>query len=263
MNRINRKFNQLKRKRKKALITFITAGDPDLGTTEKLVPEMAQSGADIIELGVPFSDPLADGPTIQESSQRALKSGTSLAKILKTVKRLRKITEVPLVLMTYLNPVHRYGCRKFVDECESAGVDGIIVPDLIAEEAGNLITMSKKSGLSTIFLAAPTSSPGRIRMIASKSTGFLYYVSLTGTTGERKSISKSLIAELKRIRGMVKIPVACGFGISTPEQAGKVSRYADGVIVGSAIVKIIKKYGKTSRTVKEVKKFVSSLKEAI
>lgn len=263
MNRINKKFIQLKRKRKKALITFITAGDPDLRTTEKLVPEIAQSGADIIELGVPFSDPLADGPTIQASSQRALRSRTSLAKILKTVKKLRDKTEVPLVLMTYLNPIYRYGYKKFVNECGSAGVDGIIVPDLIPEEAGDLIVRAKKSKLSVIFLATPTSSSERIRMIASKSTGFLYYVSLTGTTGERKTISESLIAELKKIRRMTRIPVACGFGISTPGQAKEVSRYADGVIVGSAIVKLIGKYGRSNRTLKEVKKFVSSLKESI
>lgn len=263
MNRISRKLKQLKDKREKALITFITAGDPDLETTGRLVLEMADSGADIIELGVPFSDPLADGPTIQASSQRALKSNTTLAKILKLVKRLRSKTEVPLALMTYINPVHKYGCGKFTKECGVAGVDGIIVPDLIPEEAGALIKMARKNNLSTIFLAAPTSSSGRIKMIAAKSTGFLYYVSLTGITGERKSISDSLSSELRKVRKMVKLPLACGFGISTPAQAGEISRHADGVIVGSAIVRIIGKYGKSNRTVSEVKKFVSSLKKSI
>ena len=263
MNRIDKKFKELKNKDEKALITYITAGDPDLDVTEKLVLTMVNSGSDIVELGVPFSDPLADGPTIQAASQRALKRGTSLEKIFGLVSRIRKKTDIPLILMTYINPVNKYGYKRFVSECRSTGVDGIIIPDLIPEEAGKLISQAGREGVDVIFLAAPTSSLARKKFIAEKSTGFLYYVSLKGTTGEKKELSKSISDELSEIKKLIKIPLACGFGISTPEQAKQVSSNADGVIVGSAIVRIIERFKKTTKMYEEVSRFVSSLKKVM
>ena len=263
MNRIDKKFKELKNKDEKALITYITAGDPDLDVTEKLVLTMVNSGSDIVELGVPFSDPLADGPTIQAASQRALKRGTSLEKIFGLVSRIRKKTDIPLILMTYNNPVNKYGYKRFISECSSTGVDGIIIPDLIPEEAGKLISQAGREGVDVIFLAAPTSSLARKKFIAEKSTGFLYYVSLKGTTGEKKELSKSISDELSEIKKLIKIPLACGFGISTPEQAKQVSSNADGVIVGSAIVRIIERFKKTTKMYEEVSRFVSSLKKVM
>ncbi|OIO37534.1 MAG: tryptophan synthase subunit alpha [Candidatus Omnitrophica bacterium CG1_02_49_10] len=239
MNRIGKKFAELKRIKKKAFIAYITAGDPDMRITERLVLELAANGADIIELGVPFSDPLADGPTIQRASQRALRGKINIKMILSLVKRLRRATEVPIVLMPYYNTVLRYGVKRFVKEASAAGVDGVIVPDLPVEEAGELMSEARRRRLATIFLVAPTTTRERIRHIAKASSGFIYYVSLTGVTGARKSLPKDIISSIKAVKRLSAKPVCVGFGISTPEQVRDMSKTADGVIVGSAIIKII------------------------
>ncbi|MCX5686761.1 MAG: tryptophan synthase subunit alpha [Candidatus Omnitrophica bacterium] len=239
MNRIDKKFRELKKEKKKAFIAYITAGDPNLATTGKLVIALEKSGADIIELGIPFSDPLADGPTIQAASQRALKSGANLKKIFKTVSAIRKKTDVPLVFMTYCNPVLRYGLPGFFKACGRCGVDGVIIPDLPAEEAGEIIKLGRKNGIATIFLAAPTSTRKRIINIARNSNGFIYYVSLTGVTGARSKLPAEFKSKVKLIKSVTDKPVAVGFGVSSAAQAKEIAGAADGVIVGSAIVKII------------------------
>lgn len=259
MNRIERKFGQLKREGRKALITFITAGDPDLDTTFGLVLEMETKGADVVELGVPFSDPLADGTTIQRASQRALHNKTKLKDILKLVYKLRKETEIPLVLMSYLNPVFKYGLEEFAKTCRMMGVDGVIIPDLVPEEAEEWLRVARLNKLSTIFLAAPTSSLERIKKIAGKSTGFLYYVSLTGVTGARDKLNSNIIEALKAIKMVTNKPIACGFGISNPQQARKVSRYSDGVIVGSAIIDLIERSSTRRAILRNVGNFVAAL----
>jgi len=259
MNRIERKFGELNREGRKALITFITAGDPDLDTTFELVLEMERKGADVVELGVPFSDPLADGTTIQRASQRALNNKVRLRDILKLVYKLRRKTEIPIVLMSYLNPIYKYGLEEFATTCRKTGVDGIIIPDLVPEEAEEWLTVARLNKLSTIFLAAPTSPLERIKKIASKSTGFLYYVSLTGVTGARDKLNSNIIEALKAIKRITNKPVACGFGISNPQQARKVSRYSDGVIVGSAIIDLIEKSTTRKAILKNVGNFVASL----
>jgi tryptophan synthase alpha chain len=238
MSRIEQTFRRLKHGGRAALIPFIVAGDPDLETTSALVLKMAESGADIIELGVPFSDPLADGPTIQAASQRALQNGVTLAKIFHVAEGLKGI-ETPLVLMTYFNPVFQHGLKPFAAGCRESGIDGVIIPDLPPEEAGPWIKEAGAFGVDTIFLIAPTSTPERIRRISKLSHGFIYYVSVTGVTGPREKVSERLESAVKEIKEQARQPVAVGFGISAPEQAREVGRFADGVIVGSAIVKMI------------------------
>lgn len=264
MNRLDKKFRDLKRRREKAFIAYVTAGDPDLRTTKKIVLALENSGADIIELGIPFSDPLADGPTIQAASHRALLKGVNLKKIFAVVAELRRMTEIPIVFMTYYNPVLRYGVGDFIKQCEKNGIDGVIVPDLPFEEAGDLVKASKKSGIATIFLAAPTSTKARIANIARRSSGFIYYVSLTGVTGARVKLPPEVTSNVRTIKSMTDKPVAVGFGISTPAQARRVAIVADGVIVGSAIVKIIGKRGKNIKALlSEVSNFSKSLAKAI
>lgn len=262
MNRIEAKFKELKKRKKTALIPFITAGDPDLKTTKDLVLEMERRGADIIELGVPFSDPIADGPTIQAADIRAMKHKISLKDILKLVKDLRKKTEVPLVLMTYYNLFFNYGIEKFVIQARKSGVDGVIAADLPIEEAGELKRYARKNNLDTIFLASPTSPSQRLKLIAKETRGFIYYVSLTGVTGARKKLPEDLIFSLKRLKRFTKKPIAVGFGISKPEHVRKIRRYADGAVVGSAIVSIIEKNLKSRNLVKKVGDFVERLAQA-
>ena len=262
-SRIEEKFKKLKEANQKALIPFITAGDPDLDTTKRLVIEMERAGADIIELGVPFSDPIADGPAIQKASYRSLKSGTTLKKIIGIVKELRRTTEIPLVLMTYYNPVFKYGISEFVRDATDAGVDGIIVPDLPPEEGEGIIEEGKRHNLNTIFLLAPTSTKERIKMVASVSTGFIYYVSLTGVTGARKSLPETVEASVNKIRKATDKPIAVGFGISTAEQAKRIASFADGVIVGSAIVNVIEKNLDKPDLIETVSGFVKDLKSGI
>ena len=262
-SRIEEKFKKLKEANQKALIPFITAGDPDLDTTKRLVIEMERAGADIIELGVPFSDPIADGPAIQKASYRSLKSGTTLKKIIGVVKELRQTTEIPLVLMTYYNPVFKYGISEFVRDASDAGVDGIIIPDLPPEEGEGIIEEGKRHNLNTIFLLAPTSTKERIKIVASASTGFIYYVSLTGVTGARKSLPETVEASVNKIRKATDKPIAVGFGISTAEQAKRIASFADGVIVGSAIVNVIEKNIDKPDLIEKVSGFVKDLKSGI
>ncbi len=261
MSRIERVFEKLKNKRA-AFIPFVVAGDPDLKTSESLVLKMAECGADIIELGVPFSDPLADGPTIQTASQRALKMGVHLKAIFRMAERL-KGTSTPLVLMTYFNPVLQYNLRSFAEDCQRNGVDGVIIPDLPPEEAGPWIQQAHSFNVDTVFLIAPTSSTERIRLAGRCSQGFIYYVSVTGVTGTRGKLPKGLERTVKQIKKYSRKPLAVGFGISTPEQAKEVSRIADGVIVGSAIVKQIEENLKRPDLVTKVGDFVSSLAGAL
>ena len=264
MNRIDKSFKILRKQKKKAFIAYITAGDPGLSMTKNIVLALENAGADIIELGIPFSDPLADGPTIQAASHRALLKGATLRKIFSAVSGLRKATDIPIVFMTYYNPVLRYGIRDFVKSCKSSGVDGVIIPDLPYEEALDLIKMSREEDIAVIFLAAPTSTKARIRNIIRSSTGFIYYVSLTGVTGARRSLSGEISSNVRVIKSMTKKPVAVGFGISDIEQARSVAKNADGVIVGSAIVKIIEKYQNNNKAlISKVSSFSKSLAKAI
>lgn len=228
---------------RKAFIPFITAGDPDLTVTEQLVPAMAKAGADLIELGIPFSDPVAEGTVIQEADMRALSSGTTADKIFESVKRIRKETDVPLAFMTYLNPIFVYGSERFLKNAAECGIDALIVPDMPFEEKNELLPFCRKYGIDLISLIAPTSRE-RIQTIASEAEGFVYCVSSMGVTGVRKEITTNIGEMVSFVKETRNIPCAIGFGISTPEQAKEMSREADGVIVGSAIVKIAAKYGK-------------------
>ncbi len=230
---------------KKAFIAFITAGDPDLETTEKLIYEMADKGVDLLEIGIPFSDPIAEGPVIQEADLRALNSGTTTDKIFEMIERIRSDISIPLVFLTYCNSVFAYGTEKFTARCEQIGIDGLIIPDLPYEEMEEVSPFCEKHGIDLIELVAPTSQE-RVYKIAKASRGFLYIVSSLGVTGVRESINTDLSKIVEASRSVSDIPCAVGFGISTPEQAEEICRYADGVIIGSAIVRIIAEYGRDS-----------------
>jgi tryptophan synthase alpha chain len=262
MSRIKLKFKELKKEKKTALIPFIMAGDPDLKTTKALVLEMEKKGADIIELGVPFSDPIADGPTIQASGIRSLKHKTSLDDVLNLVKDLRKKIEVPLVLMTYYNLFFNYRIGKFVTQAKRSGIDGVIAADLPIEEASELKRYARKNNVDTIFLASPTSPSQRLKLIAKESRGFIYYVSLTGVTGAREKLAEDLVFSLKRLKKFTNKPIAVGFGIAQAEHIRKIRRYADGVVVGSAIISVIEKNLKSKDLVKKVGDFVQRLAQA-
>ncbi len=263
MSRIQNCFQKLNEKNQKALVAFITAGDPNLPTTRRIFSVIENNGADIIELGVPFSDPLADGPVIQAASQRALKSGTTLKKIIRLVVEIRQSSELPIVLMTSYNPVFAYGQKQFVDDALNAGVDGVIIPDLPPEEAGEFDSYASRQGLDMIHLLAPTSTQDRVRMVADQSRGFIYYVSLTGTTGTKSRLSDNLEAKVQAIKDVAKLPVLVGFGISGPEQAKQAAALSDGVIVGSAIVRLIEQNGNPGDLETKIGDFVASVKQAI
>jgi tryptophan synthase alpha chain len=264
MSRITDKFTQLNAAGKRVLIPFVSAGDPDLATTRELVLEMERRGADIVELGVPFSDPIADGPTIQRASQRALQAGVTLKKVLDLVKQIRWQSQLPLVLMTYYNPIFKYGEERFVQDAIQAGVDGLIIPDLPPEEAGSLLQAAEDTPLDIIFLLAPTSTPERISLVSKCSRGFIYYVSLTGITGAKGAVVEQITNKLSQIKQVSDKPVAVGFGISTPEQAAQVAAQASGVIVGSAIIRVMEKHlSQPALMVPEVGEFVHQLKQAI
>lgn len=245
---------------KKAFIPFITAGDPNLGITEQLVPAMAEAGADLIELGIPFSDPVAEGPVIQEADLRALAAGTTADKIFESVRRIRTKTDIPLAFMTYLNPIFVYGSERFVKNAAECGVDALIVPDMPFEEKGELLPICETYGVDLISLIAPTSRE-RIQRIAGEAQGFLYCVSSLGVTGVRQEITTDIGEMVSLAKKAKDIPCAIGFGISTPEQARKMALSADGVIVGSAIVKLVAQYGENC--LEPVCSYVRSMKEAI
>jgi len=259
MNRIDKKFIQLKKQGKKAFIAFITAGFPDLPTTARLVIELQKKGVDIIELGVPFSDPLADGPMIQEASRYSLSQGTNLVKILGLVKQLRKQTSLPICLMTYYNPVFCFGEKNFVDKAVAAGVDGVIIPDLPYEEARGFRHYANLKGLANICFVSPTSSLTRIKAILRVARGFIYYVALTGVTGSRKRLAADLKTRLAAVKKLTTKPVCVGFGISRAGQVKAVRKISDGVIVGSAIIAKIKENLGNRRLVQRVGSFVGEL----
>ena len=265
MSRIKNTFNRLKKKNEKALIPYLMAGDPDLATTKQLILAMEKAGCDIIELGAPFSDPLADGPTIQKAALRSLRHHTSIKDVLGLVADVRKESKIPLIIMTYYNLVFHYGEERFVKDAVAAGLDGIILPDLPPDEAGTLIPLAKDSGLDMIFLLAPTSTDDRIKLVSKLSQGFIYYVSLTGVTGSHLGLQQAAIKfSLARIKAQTDKPVAVGFGIATPDQAAEVAMSgADGVIVGSALVKVIEENGSSPDLAARAAAFVKALKQGV
>ncbi|MGE4273982.1 MAG: tryptophan synthase subunit alpha [Desulfitobacterium sp.] len=255
MSRITEAF-----KNHKAFIAFITGGDPDIETTEKLIPAMAKAGADLIEIGIPFSDPVAEGIVIQEADERALKGGCTTDKLFDMVTRIRKTNDVPLLFMTYLNPVYTYGKEKFIRRCAECGIDGIIVPDMPFDEKDELAEVCESNNIDLISMIAP-SSEERITLIAKEAKGFIYCVSSLGVTGVRSQITTDIAKMVQKVRGVTDVPCAIGFGISTPEQAGSMAKLSDGAIVGSAIVKLIAEHGKNS--VEHVSEYVRSIKQGI
>ena len=237
--RIQLLFSALRQNRRAALVMYLTAGDPSPARTPALVAALERGGADLIELGVPFSDPIADGPVIQAGSERALKAGTTMRKVLDIACEIRKLSQIPLLLFTYMNPALHYDLEKLARDAKAAGIDGCLLTDLSVEEAAPYVKVMRAAGLDTVFLAAPTSTPDRLKLVAKYSTGFVYLVSRTGVTGERASLSSSLEPLIRSVREVTDLPLAAGFGISTPEQAGAVAKMADGVVVGSALVRLI------------------------
>lgn len=255
MNKLQQAFSN-----GKAFIPFITAGDPSLEITEKLVLKMAEEGADLIELGIPFSDPIAEGIVIQSADERALASGTTTDKIFDMVQRIRKVCKVPMAFMTYVNPIFTYGTEQFMKNCQEAGIDAVIVPDVPFEEKDELLPTCSQYGIELISMIAPTSKE-RIRQIAREAQGFVYCVSSMGVTGVRREISADVEEMVKLVKEVRDIPCAIGFGISTPEQAAKMVQFADGAIVGSAIVKIVEQYG--VNCVSPVGDYVRKMKQAV
>jgi tryptophan synthase alpha chain len=260
MRRIEATFQALRARGERALVTFFMAGDPSLDVTERLVVEAAARGADVIELGVPFSDPIGDGPINQRAGVRALEAGTTFVRVLETVSRLRAKVETPLVLMGYYNPVYAFGLEAFARTAVDAGVDGVIIVDLPPEEATELAGEADVAGLDVIHLVAPTSTAARLRLIARKSTGFIYLVSRLGVTGATHALPGELPEQLRTLRMVTTKPICVGFGISRPEQVAEVGALADGAVVGSAIVAMIERGGTSSRLVGDVGNFIAELK---
>jgi tryptophan synthase alpha chain len=260
MGRLGERFAALRARGERALIPFVTAGDPDLGTTERLIPALVEAGADAVEIGVPFSDPLAEGPTIQRASERALRSGTSLRRVLQLVKVLRPRIEVPLVLMGYANSFYTMGEAVFAAGAREAGVDGLIVVDLPPEEGESLLAAAEREGIDVILLAAPTTTPARLALLAARTRGFLYYVSLTGVTGAREELGRGIEEAVRRVRATSDVPVCVGFGVSTPEHAVRIAEFADGVVVGSALIDRIEAAPTPAAAVEAAAAFVASLK---
>ncbi len=244
-----------------ALVAYLTCGDPDLVTSRACILAAARAGADIIELGVPFSDPVADGPVIQRASQRALDHGTRLADVLELARAVRKESNAGLIVFSYLNPILQFGLERFARDAKASGIDGALITDLTVEEAGDYLRVMRTHQLATVFLAAPTSTDDRLRRIAQASTGFVYAVSRTGVTGERKDVADDAKQLVKRLRRFTKLPIAVGFGISTPQQFHDVGRFADGVVVGSALVHTMERAGR-DHAASAVAELVAGLKSA-
>lgn len=262
-NRIDTKFENLRSAGQSGFIAYITAGDPDLKSTPELVTALEKSGVDIVELGIPFSDPLADGATIQAASGRALEAGATVAGVLDAVRAIRLGTEIPIVLFTYLNPVYVYGFDKFHADAAAAGADGLLILDLPPDEAARNAELMKCHGLLSIRLIAPTTPPERMELITKSAEGFIYYVSREGVTGEQTSLSADIAAQVGEIKKHTNLPVAVGFGISTPDQAAEVAKESDAVVVGSAIVRRIGEHGKSDSLAQKVAEFVSPIAAAI
>lgn len=262
MNRIDKAFNNLREKGSKALITYITAGDPDLGATADLIVEMERTGADIIELGIPYSDPLADGPVIQRASARALNNGIKIADIMNMVRSVRQVTQIPLIYLVYYNSVFKYGIERFVKESHDVGIDGIIVPDLPLEERGEVFDITKQYGIHLIPLVAPTSHE-RIPKIVENAGGFVYCVSTTGVTGERDEIQTNIKGYMEEVSRYTSMPKAMGFGISSPDMVSQLKDYCDGIIIGSAIVSLIEKAANKDEMLENVSRFVKSIRQVL
>ena len=263
MSRIQKTFAELKRRGEAALIPFITAGDPDLATTLRIMRALEASGADCIELGIPFSDPSADGPTIQRSSERALKHPIPLAAVFRLVREFRRSSQLPVVLFGYFNPFFRFGLEKFARAAAAAGADGVLCIDLPPEESSELKRWTDKVGIDLIFLLSPTSGPDRVKLVARQGRGFIYYVSVTGVTGTRRTFDDDLKAQVARVRQAGALPVGVGFGISTPEQAAWIAGFADAAVVGSALVEKIERAESKSAKVKQAGIFAARLKRAM
>ena len=260
MSRIAGVFDRVRERGERALVAFFTAGDPSLDVTERLLVEADRRGADVIELGVPFSDPIGDGPVNQRSAERALRAGTSLVRVLETVARVRDRVRAPLVFMSYYNPIYAFGPKAFARTAVEAGVDGVLVVDLPPEEATDLAAEGESVGLDVIHMVAPTSTAPRVRLIARKSQGFIYLVSRTGVTGERADVPPELGGQLRTLRMLTTKPICVGFGIAKPEQVATVGALADGVVVGSAIVRMIEDKAGSAALVDDVGSFIAELK---
>lgn len=250
-------------KRAPALVAYVTAGDPNLKFTEKLVLRLAEAGADVVELGVPFSDPIADGPVIQRASERALRARTTLAGVLKLAAQLRRKTSVPLVLFSYFNPVLQMGLERFVERAARAGINGVLITDLTPEEADGFVKLARQWHLDTVFLAAPTSTNGRLRAIARLSRGFVYVISRRGTTGPQPSLPSEVKGLVRRVRRYTRLPVAVGFGIARAEQVAALNGVADGVVVGSALVECCERHGHSEQALEAAARLVRELKQAV
>jgi tryptophan synthase alpha chain len=260
MTRIGKLFENLKRDGHKGLIAYLTAGDPSPARTPELVEALVRGGADLVELGVPFSDPIADGPVIQRAGERALKAGTTLHKVLEIAREIRRRSEVPLLLFTYLNPVVRYGLDRLAKDAAECGIDGCLLTDASVEEAHEYVGAMHKHGLDTVFLAAPTSTERRLKLVAKYSTGFVYLVSRTGVTGEQASLSAAVAPLIRAMRAVTDLPLAVGFGISRPEHVAELATQVDAVVVGSALVRLIEEHLESPNLAQELEAFVRQLK---
>jgi tryptophan synthase alpha chain len=263
VGRIERKFSDLKKTKEKALIAYLTAGDPNLEKTKEIISGMDAAGVDILEIGVPFSDPTADGPIIQAASRRALENGATLSGILDMIESVRGSSDIPIVLFGYYNPILNYGNERFAKRAKASGVDGILVVDLPLEESAELRKYTDRSGIDFISLIAPTSTNYRIRKISQNARGFLYYISITGITGTARPQVSDIKREMKRIRSITTLPAVVGFGISTREQAGELAPHADGIVIGSAFVRLIEENSDKNNLVNIVSDYAKSIKEAI
>jgi tryptophan synthase alpha chain len=263
ISRIAKTFRELRARNESALVPFVVAGDPDLDTTRKIVREFEARGADLIELGVPFSDPMADGPANQRAAARGLGAGASIAAILAMVSELRSETEIPIILFGYYNPIFHYGCDRLCADAARAGIDGLLVVDLPPEDAGELKKPARANGLDLIYLLAPTTPIERARKVVRSASGFLYYVSVTGVTGARTTLASDLEEQVRNLRSVTDLPIGVGFGISTPDQAAQVARFADAVVVGSALSLLIEANVKSPELVSRVGELVGSMKNAM
>jgi len=247
MSRIGKRFEELRQRQELGLVAYITAGDPDLRATAEFIPALEEAGVDVLELGIPFSDPLADGPVIQRASERALRSGTTLAGVLEMAAEARRRSQLPLLLFGYLNPILRYGFDRFAAEARRTGIDGVLITDLSIEEADAYVGRMRQAELDTVFLAAPTSTEARLRRICEASRGFVYAVSRTGVTGAQQALSGQLLPLLERLRAVSPLPVAAGFGISRPEHILELRGRADAAVVGSALVRVVEEHRSAER----------------